>query len=169
LIPPVLNMKTWDLRTMGWVLGVSTCTTLHAEQPMSTVSPKFNASPLRSSLTLLIRADAEKLRSNTQTDAETSSELAGDVVVLQPLIVQSDKLPNFTAPAETGLAKVLRTGSSCNVAAREPRFACGAVETLELYSASDVDMTLAKRAESNPAASEDRLSVLVISCPPLLL
>lgn len=86
----------------------------------------------------LVREDVEKRSSpRTESVADIPSDTDG-VVVLERLIVQDEKpLPEFTAPRETELAKLLRTGTI--------KQHVGERTTVRLWSSGDAGIVLSFR------------------------
>jgi hypothetical protein len=64
-------------------------------------------------MSLLVREDAQKKTATSKVHSEDSrAEDAENIVLLEPMIVIGEKrTPEFTAPRETAVAKVLRTGT----------------------------------------------------------
>lgn len=86
---------------------------LLAQDPSALLTDPVPRPVVKRELARLIREDAAKANTAKQPAAPNpSSETPTDVVVLERYDVRGDKvLPNFTAPPETPVAKVLRTGT----------------------------------------------------------
>lgn len=85
-----------------------------------------------------VRGDIVKRSSPQKEDPAENPPATDGVVVLEALIVQEDKqLPEFMAPRESGLAKLLRTGTI--------KQHVGKKTTVRLWSSGDAGIVVSFR------------------------
>lgn len=135
---PIENMKFHWLKIICLIVASSLGADLCAENSSTSVSSAQPSPRMKNVIHQLVREDIEK-RSSPQSEktVDILPEAEG-VVVLERLIVQDQKpLPEFTAPRETELAKLLRTGTIKQYVGKRT--------TVRLWSSGDAGIVLSFR------------------------
>lgn len=113
-------MKPRCLRLIHLVVGSLIGPLLNAQETSSVSAAVRNDSKARSAINALVREDIRKSSVIRSTDAEEVAVDRGekaadvdpdDVVMLERLVVQDEKIRMLIAPRESPLAKILRTGT----------------------------------------------------------
>ena len=111
---------------------------LRAENSSASASVAKSSSTMKTVIHQLVREDLEKRGSSEKAEPLEIRPENNDVVVLEALIVQEEKhLPEFAAPRESGLAKLLRTGTI--------KQHVGKKTTVRLWSSGDAGIVLSFR------------------------
>ena len=135
---PAEDMKYSRLTIICLIVAASLSADLCAESLSTSASSAQPGFKMKKIIHQLVREDVEKRsfpRSETTVDMPPETD---GVIVLERLIVQDQKpLPEFTAPRETELAKLLRTGTIKQYVGKRT--------TVRLWSSGDAGIVLSFR------------------------